>query len=61
MGAGQVKDLVERKKVFNIHFRNINGGLMNFQEVRTPSSRPFPSLYIYIYLLYARYHCCMKQ
>eukprot|EP01051_Picozoa_sp_SAG22_P008274 SAG22_NODE_621_length_8504_cov_3.476859_3_plen_376_part_00 len=28
-----VKDLCERKKVFNIHFRNINGGLMNFQEV----------------------------
>ena len=22
-----------RKRVFNIHFRNINGGLMNFQEV----------------------------
>jgi mannonate dehydratase len=28
-----VRDLCERKKVFNIHFRNINGGLMNFQEV----------------------------
>ena len=23
----------ERKKIFNIHFRNINGGLLNFQEV----------------------------
>lgn len=23
----------ERGKIFNIHYRNINGGLMNFQEV----------------------------
>jgi mannonate dehydratase len=28
-----VKDLAERKKIFNIHYRNINGGLMGFQEV----------------------------
>jgi len=28
-----VRHLGERKKIFNIHFRNIRGGLHNFQEV----------------------------
>ena len=28
----------ERKKIFNIHFRNILGGLHDFQEVRHPQS-----------------------
>lgn len=28
-----VRYFAERKKIFNIHFRNIRGGLLNFQEV----------------------------
>jgi mannonate dehydratase len=31
-----VKYFAERKKIFNIHFRNIVGGLQNFSEVRPP-------------------------
>ena len=29
----QVRWLGERKRIFNIHFRNISGGLHNFTEV----------------------------
>ena len=29
----------ERKKIFNIHFRNIVGGLHDFAEVRPPCER----------------------
>ena len=38
-----VKDLAERNKIFNIHYRNINGGLMNFQ---VPTSQRALDIYI---------------